>query len=143
MKLKVAIALAGVSAMVPMVSQASPYNCNFQKDGTAVHTCKIDPATPNTSCTFKFNDNLSGVCGASGGSGQDMVLCAIVVQTANISAVTSGIPATSVDAAAKALAQKPGFVAGGVTIAPTGKAILAGMYVEKQGEPTLAGVCTP
>jgi hypothetical protein len=42
-----------------------------------------------------------------------------------------------------ALAQKPGYVSGGITIAPANTAIFAAVYVEKQGAPQLAGVCVP
>lgn len=144
MTLKFIVALACASSLFPALAQSSTYNCNFQKDGTELNKCKIDSASANSaSCTFKFSDNLSGLCGVGSSNGADILLCAIFTPAAATANVMSGIPTASAAAAAKALAQKPGFVAGGLTAAQTGKAVVVGLYVEKQGAPTLAGACTP
>lgn len=122
-------------------ADARNYHCEFQKDGAALHKCAIDSAN-NQACAHDFSANLRGVCAASG-TGTVLLLCAITTPAAAAASYIAGLPQGSVSAAARALAQKPGFLTGGLTLAPENSAVVAGVYVEKEGAPTLAGVCTP
>lgn len=131
--------------MLPVMDNpvfAGKYNCEFQNNGTAVNKCKIDSANPGTQvCQHKFSANITGLCGVQGTT-TDILLCALTTPAAVASSALSGMPEDIVGAA-QALAQKPGFLAAGVTIAPANKGVIAAAYVEQQGAPTLAGVCTP
>jgi hypothetical protein len=142
MKTFVSVGLFSLIVGVGGPVYAAKYNCEFQKNGTVAQSCIIDSAGTQA-CQFDFSANLRGICGVNASSNMDILLCAVTTPTASAANFTAGLPEGSAAGAARALAQKPGFVAGGLTLAPTGKAIVAGIYVEQQGAATLAGVCTP
>jgi hypothetical protein len=120
---------------------ASKYNCEFQKDGTAVHACTIDSAG-SSSCTYAVSSNLSGVCAVIS-NGLDLLICGFGTPAAASASLVSGLPRDNARNAARALAQKPGFFAGGLTLSQPGAGIVAGLYRESQSAPSFAGVCAP
>lgn len=131
-----------VLAATTLTAEAGKYTCEFQKDGTAVNSCKIDSSNANTQvCEYGFSTNIRGLCGVQGTT-SDLLLCVLATPSAIASTVMSGLP-VDIAGASRALAQKPGFTAGAVTIAPANQGVIAAVYVEKQGAPSLAGVCTP
>jgi hypothetical protein len=133
----------GILVICAGQAQAGKYNCTFESNGSTLHTCAID-SSGTTSCSYKFSANITGICAVGAPSPQaDVLVCALTTPSAALAGVVGTLPADSVSHAARILAQQPGFVAGGVTIAPTSKGILAGEYIEQQGAPTLAGACTP
>src|SRR4051794_22139196 len=141
--MKTVISIISLVVALNSPAFASKYACEFQKSGTSLHKCNIDSSNSSTqTCQYHFSTNLVGICGVQSGS-SDLLLCAITTPVTTAASVFSGLPQESVASATRALAQKPGFVAGGLTIAPPNAGVIAGAYVEQQGAQTLAGVCTP
>lgn len=143
MKINVWCGVAAITAMLCGAAQAHKYNCEFQKDGNALHKCSIESLNGGQACQYDFSANLRGVCGASGDPNVDLLFCAITTPSGAAASFLANLPRGSAATAARALSQKPGFLAGGLAIAPAGKGIIAGLYLEQQGSATLAGVCTP
>jgi hypothetical protein len=122
---------------------AGQYRCEFQKDAAAIHSCQIN-SSGNANCNFNFpGTNMQGSCGVAPLSNTaDILVCAIRVPGATATSIVEGLP-HDIGGATRALAQKPGFVAAGVTLGPAGQIVIGGAYKEKDNTPTLAGVCQP
>lgn len=136
------VAGAVAALVLSSAANAGKYQCSFQNNGTAVKTCAID-SSATSSCQYQFSSTLTGVCAVGALSSAEDELACVFTRSASAPPLFTGAKPKNIKDAVKALTEQPGFAAGGVTLAATSKGVVAGVYVEAQGAPSLAGVCEP
>ena len=140
--MKILVAMA-VMALAATPAYAGKYACTFIKGSGALKQCDIASGTSDRLCVHPHSATLQGACFVDASGSSDRLQCIYFNGSASVADLTKPPGAAAIRAGAGALAEQPGFIAGGVTLGPPATLVLVAGYRESSSEPLLQVVCTP